>query len=357
MPLMYAFVARGQDVLCEYAAFQGNFSKVAVECLAKCPAHNAKFTYNADKHTFNFIVFNGYSASRRGALRRREAQTVGHLLALCAARSALTRRAGPTSLPVRRRRGIWPPNPFRLSGEGEGRLHKELWRDGPQCRRHVSDPCLRVRVLFNAAQHCSCLFAQHSVAPLLQRTQSLRVANPRPSSRVVQHLTPTPSPPSPELKSAMAYAQAHPEEINKVAKVQNQARGTRHAVQTPTCVACVERHLTASWRREQVSEVKNIMMENIEKVLDRGEKLEVLVDKTESLRYQADQFQKSGKALRNKMWWQNIKMKLLVALILSIVIVVIFCFACFRQAAVRKVLADSSIQSQAIVGLLRKNGQ
>ena len=61
MPLMYAFVARGHDVLCEYAAYQGNFSKVAAECLAKCPAHNAKFTYNADKHTFNFIVHNGFT--------------------------------------------------------------------------------------------------------------------------------------------------------------------------------------------------------------------------------------------------------------------------------------------------------
>jgi hypothetical protein len=69
MPLMYSFVARGQDVLCEYAAFQGNFAKVAVECLAKCPASNAKFTYNADKHTFNFIVYNGYSAwARRSRL-------------------------------------------------------------------------------------------------------------------------------------------------------------------------------------------------------------------------------------------------------------------------------------------------
>ena len=64
-------------------------------------------------------------------------------------------------------------------------------------------------------------------------------------------------------------------------------------------------------------------MQNIEKVLDRGEKLELLVDKTENLRYQADQFQKGGKALRNKMWWQNIKMKLLVALIVCIVIVII----------------------------------
>jgi hypothetical protein len=66
MPLMYAFVARGQSVLCEHAAYQGNFSKVAAECLAKCPSHNAKFTYNADKHTFNFIVHDGYSARPRG---------------------------------------------------------------------------------------------------------------------------------------------------------------------------------------------------------------------------------------------------------------------------------------------------
>jgi len=67
MPIMYAFVARGQDVLCEHAAFQGNFAKVAAECLAKCPTNNAKFTFNADKHTFNFIVHNGFSACPRAA--------------------------------------------------------------------------------------------------------------------------------------------------------------------------------------------------------------------------------------------------------------------------------------------------
>lgn len=36
----------------------------------------------------------------------------------------------------------------------------------------------------------------------------------------------------------------------------------------------------------QVDEVKNIMVENIEKVLERGEKIELLVDKTDDLRYQ-----------------------------------------------------------------------
>ncbi|KAH7570512.1 hypothetical protein JRO89_XS05G0122700 [Xanthoceras sorbifolium] len=38
--------------------------------------------------------------------------------------------------------------------------------------------------------------------------------------------------------------------------------------------------------KAQVSEVKGVMMENIEKVLDRGEKSELLVDKTENLRLQ-----------------------------------------------------------------------
>ncbi|ONK74800.1 uncharacterized protein A4U43_C03F10270 [Asparagus officinalis] len=60
-----------------------------------------------------------------------------------------------------------------------------------------------------------------------------------------------------KLKQHMQYCVDHPEEINKLAKV-----------------------------KAQVTEVKGVMMENIEKVLDRGEKIELLVDKTENLRSQ-----------------------------------------------------------------------
>ena len=35
-----------------------------------------------------------------------------------------------------------------------------------------------------------------------------------------------------------------------------------------------------------MDEVKNIMVDNIEKVLERGEKIELLVDKTDNLRFQ-----------------------------------------------------------------------
>merc|ERR1711959_335042 len=75
--------------------------------------------------------------------------------------------------------------------------------------------------------------------------------------------------------------------------------------------------------QQQVSEVKEIMMDNIEKVLDRGEKIEVLVDKTEALRFQADNFHKQGRALRNRMWWNNLKLILLTFVIG--VGIIIFC--------------------------------
>jgi len=40
----------------------------------------------------------------------------------------------------------------------------------------------------------------------------------------------------------------------------------------------------------QVDEVKNIMVDNIEKVLERGEKIELLVDKTDNLRFQVQAY-------------------------------------------------------------------
>lgn len=134
-------------------------------------------------------------------------------------------------------------------------------------------------------------------------------------------------------------------------------------------------------------------MDNIEKVLERGEKIELLVDKTDNLRFQvrgwlgrgavgtlsaagmsrgclqrhmqpavdcaqalhqpvdassrpsldshlptcsprvpapqADKFHKTGRQLRSRMWWQNMKMKLIVVFILILLAVIIFCAVCF----------------------------
>jgi len=79
----------------------------------------------------------------------------------------------------------------------------------------------------------------------------------------------------------------------------------------------------------QVSEVKNIMMDNIEKVLDRGEKIELLVDKTENLRFQADNFHRTGRQLRQRMWWNKLKMQLMFASALVAFVLVLFLIFCY----------------------------
>ncbi|XP_028088294.1 vesicle-associated membrane protein 727-like [Camellia sinensis] len=63
-------------------------------------------------------------------------------------------------------------------------------------------------------------------------------------------------------------------------------------------------------------------------VLDRGEKIELLVDKTENLQFQADSFQRQGRQLRRKMWLQNLQMKLMVGGTVVALIVILWLIAC-----------------------------
>ncbi|KAL3647331.1 hypothetical protein CASFOL_008299 [Castilleja foliolosa] len=99
----------------------------------------------------------------------------------------------------------------------------------------------------------------------------------------------------PRLKEHMQYCMNHPEEMNKLSKL-----------------------------KAQITEVKGIMMDNIEKVLDRGEKIELLVDKTENLQFQADSFQRQGRQLRRQMWLQNLRMKLMVGGVVLVLICLIW---------------------------------
>lgn len=103
----------------------------------------------------------------------------------------------------------------------------------------------------------------------------------------------------PIMKEHMQYIIDHAEEIEKLLKV-----------------------------KAQVSEVKSIMLENIDKTLERGENLTILADKTEDLRSQAQQFKKQGSQVRRKMWFQNMKIKLVVLGILLILALVIWVSIC-----------------------------
>ncbi|KAK4742677.1 hypothetical protein SAY87_000678 [Trapa incisa] len=103
----------------------------------------------------------------------------------------------------------------------------------------------------------------------------------------------------PIMKEHMKYIIDHVEEIDKLIKV-----------------------------KAQVSEVKSIMMENIDKAIDRGENLTVLAGKTENLRDQAQAYKKQGTQVRRKLWYQNMKIKLVVFGILLLLVLIIWVSIC-----------------------------
>lgn len=80
--------------------------------------------------------------------------------------------------------------------------------------------------------------------------------------------------------------------------------------------------------RGQISDVKNLMIDNIEKVLDRGEKIDLLVDRTEDLTESAQDFRYKSRKLKNKMLWKNIQLVAILILIILAVLFIIVWIAC-----------------------------
>jgi vesicle-associated membrane protein 7 len=79
---------------------------------------------------------------------------------------------------------------------------------------------------------------------------------------------------------------------------------------------------------EKLDDVKNVMVQNIDLVLERGEKLELLVDKTEALSNEAFNFKSRARHLKNEMWWKKVKTYTLLFFALLLVIFVIVWIAC-----------------------------
>lgn len=55
-------------------------------------------------------------------------------------------------------------------------------------------------------------------------------------------------------------------------------------------------------------QVRTITVDNIEKILERGDKIELLVDKTATMQDSAFHFRKQSKRLRRALWMKNAKL-------------------------------------------------
>lgn len=77
----------------------------------------------------------------------------------------------------------------------------------------------------------------------------------------------------------------------------------------------------------QVNEVKVILKDNINKVLERGDRLDDLICKTDDLQASADSFQKTSTRVARKYWWKNIKMMIIIGVVVLIIVILIILFA------------------------------
>ncbi|KAI8902961.1 synaptobrevin-domain-containing protein [Globomyces pollinis-pini] len=72
--------------------------------------------------------------------------------------------------------------------------------------------------------------------------------------------------------------------------------------------------------QQQVNEVIGIMHTNIDKVMQRGEKLDSLEEKTSQLKDGASTFKKQAKKVESIMWWKNAKLMCICISVLAIII-------------------------------------
>lgn len=80
--------------------------------------------------------------------------------------------------------------------------------------------------------------------------------------------------------------------------------------------------------RKTVEEVKAIALDNVEKVLERGSKIDDIVNQTDQLQQNAEGFQRSSRDLRNHMWWNTMKTRLMIGGIVGVFLLLVYLIFC-----------------------------
>ncbi|XP_052286781.1 vesicle-associated membrane protein 3-like isoform X1 [Dreissena polymorpha] len=76
----------------------------------------------------------------------------------------------------------------------------------------------------------------------------------------------------------------------------------------------------------QVDEVVDIMRVNVDKVLERDQKISELDDRADALQAGASQFEASAGKLKRKFWWKNCKMWLILIAVIVVIIIIIIVY-------------------------------
>lgn len=85
---------------------------------------------------------------------------------------------------------------------------------------------------------------------------------------------------------------------------------------------------TVSRLQGELDEVKDVMVKNIDHIAARGERLELLVSKTENLAADSVQFRVKSRSLARSIFWKNIKLTVIITVVVIVIIYFIVSAAC-----------------------------
>ena len=77
-----------------------------------------------------------------------------------------------------------------------------------------------------------------------------------------------------------------------------------------------------------LDDVRDVMTQNIDKVIERNGKIESIVERSEELDDVATTFRRRAKTVQKKMWWNDMRMKIFLGVGIIVVILVISMIAC-----------------------------
>ncbi|TDH64892.1 hypothetical protein CCR75_000244 [Bremia lactucae] len=105
--------------------------------------------------------------------------------------------------------------------------------------------------------------------------------------------------------------------------------------------------------KKDLDHVRNSVQVNINKVLERGDKIELLVDKTDQLNSQSAAFAKSSTTLRRHMWWENVKMNIAIGAIVAPITGLVAAHDTLKLSLM-EVLSTTSISDKVAARLIKK---
>lgn len=75
--------------------------------------------------------------------------------------------------------------------------------------------------------------------------------------------------------------------------------------------------------QNDVNQLTSVMQSNINKVLERGDRMDTLNERSELLSSRANEFRINSRQLKRKFWWQNLRSRIIIGIVIAIITAII----------------------------------